>query len=317
MTDVTLTVPAQDQVLKYNATTTQWENVIPDYLTPVNGYTKTEVDTLINTVVTGLEHYESVLSRAGTPPGAPAVGDLYIVNTSPTGLWTGQANNLARWNGTVWEFQPPKVNESHLVEDVAETWHWNGTAWVKVAAASTTGGPAAAGELWVVGDVKQSLLSEPQFTSALPAAERSKWVLADGRDVSGSQYATITGSNRIPDLRGAFLRTAGRNADPTRSSWVAGNLGDFGEDGTALPRNHQFTATTSNDGTHYHSFSLARYFGAAAHDVNNYNPGGSRDGTTENTANAGAHTHNVTITGGGDNETRPKHFCLNVFIKIN
>jgi hypothetical protein len=166
----------------------------------------------------------------------------------------------------------------------------------------------------MIGDVKESVLTEPQFKSLLSTADQLKWVLADGRDVTGSRYATVTGSNKVPDLRGAFLRMAGQNN--ANAGWNGGNLNSFQEDSTARPKT-AFTATTSNDGTHYHSFSLARYFGAAAHDVNNYNPGGSRDGTTETTANAGAHTHNVTITGGGDTETRPKAYSVNYFIKVN
>lgn len=39
-----------------------------------------------------------------TPPGSPAVGSRYIVGTSPTGAWSGQANKLARWLDGTWSF---------------------------------------------------------------------------------------------------------------------------------------------------------------------------------------------------------------------
>ena len=315
--DVTLTSPSDGQLLRFNATTAQWENATPDFLNTTNGYTKVEVDGLVSAITTGLEHFEPVISRANTPPASPASGDLYIVNVAPSGAWAGQANKLALWNGSAWTFAAPKANETHLVQDVAETWHWNGTAWVQVAVASTTGGPAAAGELWMVGDVKQSILLEPAFINELPVAERNKWVLADGRTVTGSRYATITGNNNVPDLRGSFLRMSGNNAATGRTHWSGGAVGDFGEDGTARPKNHDFTGTTNTTGSHSHTFRLKRYFGAAAHDANNYNPGGNYDGTQETTNPNGDHQHTVTINGGGDTETRPKHFCLNFYIKIN
>jgi hypothetical protein len=41
---------------------------------------------------------------ANTPPGSPANGARYIVGTSPTGAWAGQANKLARWLDGAWQF---------------------------------------------------------------------------------------------------------------------------------------------------------------------------------------------------------------------
>lgn len=38
------------------------------------------------------------------PPGSPAAGARYIVGTSPTGAWSGQANKLARWLDGMWTF---------------------------------------------------------------------------------------------------------------------------------------------------------------------------------------------------------------------
>lgn len=320
LSDVTLNAPADKQILQYDQATTQWKNVTPDYLNPTNGYTKTEVDNKITTVVTGLEHFESVLSRVDTPPASPAANDFYIVGATPTGLWAGQANNLARWDGAAWQFEAPKTNESHLVEDVAETWHWNGADWVKVATATTTGGPAAAGELWMVGAIQQSLLTEIEFKSLLAVSEQAKWALADGRDVSGSKYATTTGRSKVPDLRGAFLRMAGDNN--INASWTGGSLNSFGEDTTRRPRTTDFT--TNADGQHAHGVNFVRF--------TRYNSGGGSQGVTQlgsdptaaswggsnassDTVDNGNHSH--TINGGGDTETAPKHYSVNCFIKIN
>ena len=337
LADVTLTTPTGGQILQYRTATSSWENVTPDYLNPTNGYTKTEVDNKISTVVTGLEHYEAVLSRADTPPASPAANDLYIVGATPTGLWTGQANNLARWDGTAWQFETPRANESHLVEDVAETWHWNGTAWVKVATATTTGGPAAAGDLWMVGAVQQSLLSEQEFKTLLSVTEQNKWVLADGRDVSSTKYAQVTGRNTVPDLRGAYMRMAGVNA--SNAAWNGGSLNGFQEDSTARPRTTSLTGTTDDPGTHKHETMLfdedtrmpwgtgrsviaikaAEGDASASYREDIADAGNPAEGPEKAiyTSPAGDHTHTVTIDGGGDAETRPKSYSVNYFIKVN
>lgn len=41
---------------------------------------------------------------ANSPPGSPANGARYIVGTSPTGAWAGQANKLARYLDSAWQF---------------------------------------------------------------------------------------------------------------------------------------------------------------------------------------------------------------------
>ena len=41
---------------------------------------------------------------ANTPPASPANGARYIVGTSPTGAWAGQADRLARWLDGAWQF---------------------------------------------------------------------------------------------------------------------------------------------------------------------------------------------------------------------
>ena len=41
---------------------------------------------------------------ANSPPGSPANGARYVVGTSPTGAWAGQANKLARYLDSAWQF---------------------------------------------------------------------------------------------------------------------------------------------------------------------------------------------------------------------
>lgn len=53
-----------------------------------------------------------------------------------------------------------------------------------------------------IGAVQSALITESQFQAQFGTG----WVLADGRSVTGSRYATLTGKTTIPDLRGVTLR---------------------------------------------------------------------------------------------------------------
>jgi len=129
LADVTLVgTPATGQLLRYNAD--HWENLDPDF------YTRSETDQKLTALASGLEHEEAALSIANDPPAAPAAYDLHIVGTAPTGAWVGHANELAEWDGKAWKFTAARAHEAHLVEADGITWSWNGTAWVKVAAAA-------------------------------------------------------------------------------------------------------------------------------------------------------------------------------------
>jgi hypothetical protein len=289
---------------------------------PTSVYTKVEIDNKLTTLVTGLEHGVSVIDRTNNPPTTPVDDEFYIVGIAPLGAWVGKNNQLAYWNGTAWQFTPPQANEAHLVESESATYTYNATTanWVKVANASTS---AASGDLWQVGSVQQSLLTESQWATAL-GVEATKWVLADGRDVSGSRWATLTGQTRVPDMRGGFLRAAGQNTNAS-TNWNGGAVGSFHDDTTRIPRNTAFTGTTNTTGSHYHASGVPGYddsrgyiYGrlpitAGVPQASNY------FGTaqiTPLTSTDGDHTHTVTVAG-GDVETAPSHFSLNTFIKIN
>ena len=164
------------------------------------------------------------------------------------------------------------------------------------------------GDLWIVGSIQQSMLTEPQWAAAL-GTEASKWVLADGRNVAGSKYATVTGKSTIPDLRGAYMRMAGTNG--TKANWDGGALDTFQDDNTAMPKNRFTTAT---DGTHDHGIGNVDLVKTSGN-THNLEPGtgGAPEGRTTFRA-GGAHSHTIN---GGDTETRPKTYSVNYFIKIN
>ena len=106
----------------------------------VAGYTRTEVDDKISALAKGMSHGEAVMSFLNAPPASPAQYQLHIVGTSPSGAFAGHANELAEWDGAAWVFSTARSGESHLLEDSGQTWHWNGTAWVKVGAVALPAG---------------------------------------------------------------------------------------------------------------------------------------------------------------------------------
>jgi len=64
------------------------------------------------------------------PPGSPGNGDTYIVGSSPTGAWAGQANSVAYFYGGAWYFYPPKEGWIAYLQDETTYRAFNGTSWV-------------------------------------------------------------------------------------------------------------------------------------------------------------------------------------------
>lgn len=139
-----------------------------------------------------------------------------------------------------------------------------------------------------VGDVIHSMLTEEQFI----AENGAGWVLADGRDVTGSKYDTlILGGlgGTVPDMRGQFLRGINNG----RSD------GQEDPDGERSPGHQQIDRV----GEHYHTHPHLRQNGAggsygAVLDFDNPN----------NPVNTDA--FNVGL------DSRPKNVAVNIFIKI-
>lgn len=165
------------------------------------------------------------------------------------------------------------------------------TAWAEGAGEAGLGGGGA------VGDVKHSNLTEVQIQAELD----DTWVLADGRDVTGSAFHTLTGLTILPDCRGQFIR--GKNNGRA--------------DGKENPQGDLALGTYEADESNrvdYRFWQYNVYPGASSVSI----PG---DGTYSGWGTSGNnYTHN-----NGDGvkfktnaaETRPKSATMNVFIKIN
>ncbi len=137
------------------------------------------------------------------------------------------------------------------------------------------------------------------------------YLLCDGTTFDAVKYPTLNtalGGNRLPDMRGMFVK-GGAAPNFTQQNYK-----------TALPTGNTFT--TSASGNHSHTgginvTGLDRDFGTYASGTNNRKDGPvfRTNGVFESTASAGNHTHQV--TGGGDNVTEPKHVVLVYCIKAD
>ncbi len=254
-----------------------------------------------------IQHYadEATLLAATVPNGTLAwADDTNVVFTRAAGTWHRISGPQVSVGTTV----PSTPGAGDMFYDTAPTGKglqlYDGTQWEPAGAPN--------GVLWMVGSIQQSMLTEAQFATQLGAAEAGKWVMADGRSVAGTAYATVTGNATVPDLRGAYLRMAGVNS--TNAAWDGGTLNGWHDDTTRLPRNTAFT--TSNPGGHTHSTSIMKTSSASGNIASgNIAFGDGGNVAISNWTNAaGAHTHTIT---GGDTETRPKTYSVNYFIKVN
>ena len=164
--------------------------------------------------------------------------------------------------------------------------------------------------------------------SAAPAG----WLIANGDTVPNgtgtvqgvtadfSALHTVLGSTygaagRLPDLRGQFIRSwnSGVNADGTASTIDDGRArGSNQGAGTAAPAN-PFTGSTNSAGRHNHTYN------EGAENNANRDPGAAvtnQGRGPRQTTDGGEHTHSISLTGGGDPETRPVNISLLGVIKF-
>lgn len=154
-----------------------------------------------------------------------------------------------------------------------------------------------------VGDIKYSILNPTQFA----AVNGDCWVPMDGRSITGSQLAAITGLSNLPDGGGLFIRsqefTGGANNDPGRTSATA--IATLQQDEL---KSHDHDMETT--GAHIHPIGVRGFAtnGATGAD-------GSGDDPNIFTKSAGDHKHDIYPTGGL--ETRPKNLNFWIYIRIN
>lgn len=70
----------------------------------------------------------AVLAQQDAPPGSPNAGDRYIVGTG-SGAWAGHDDDVARWNGTGWEFFAPREGWQAWQEADGRLWLYASGSW--------------------------------------------------------------------------------------------------------------------------------------------------------------------------------------------
>lgn len=133
------------------------------------------------------------------------------------------------------------------------------------------------------------------------------WLVCDGALYDKTKFPDlfgVLGQDHTPNLIDHFVK-GGSVAEPYTNH----------EYSTALPKHHLFVGTTSTTGAHTHTVKTYGDESSRGH----IDAGGGRfmqnvSGSSSMDP-AGNHQHNVTINGGGDAETAPKHVILMKIIK--
>ena len=160
-------------------------------------------------------------------------------------------------------------------------------------------GTVLGSSFFIVGSVQQTFLTAVEFESIMG----NEWVLADGRDVTGSLYEQVTGNSTVPDCRGLFLRTVGGNANAT----IGGSQADEVIDHVVRSNNSSGSNLSLwfDEGTGARVGAGRTTVRGVAIEIGQRNQTSSADITEARAGNDGAA------------ETRPVNITVNTYIKIN
>jgi hypothetical protein len=275
--------------LSYDEANARFVNLGPDAVFDLSA----GLNLLATNVVTGARYRAEIrvngTSRVfGTQYPAPAAA-AFTLNAS--------GSFLVPRNGTVELYLHSSAN--HSTNQLTVTGDINATFLAGTRRPDLTlyGAVKGQGEGHAVGDIKQSMLTEAQFT----AIHGDTWVLMDGRSVSGSRYASITGNSTVPDARGRHLRSKSFGANSV-TDWALGNV--------------QADAV----GGHTHPFSADSTLSGGAVSSGNGTIMASNGAGLTRRSGGGAPlftTNDSVLTNNSTNENRVKQVTVNTFIKIN
>lgn len=155
--------------------------------------------------------------------------------------------------------------------------------------------PVAFPDILPVGTLVHSMLTEAQFQ----AETSSGWILADGRSVTGSRYAAITGATNAPDCQGRFLRARDAAGTTDPDGTVALGTQKASQN---LSHEHQLRSTSVTSAGVGVDYPVITINSAQATD-----PGSSTNlPATE-----------MPVVAAGASDARPLNIIVNVFIRIN
>jgi hypothetical protein len=182
--------------------------------------------------------------------------------------------------------------------------------WVQLGGSTGTGIDLSGGQMMIgVGCPIGSVMA--WLTATAPPG----WLLCDGQNISQTLYPELFAllGTKVPDLRGAFLRGAGLNVNPTWGSATRA-VNSWQEDTTRMPRVTPFTATARPEGDHTHVVaSEGEDLGGGSGNLVLTTRGGQSYWGARS-GGGGSHGHSITVAG-GDTETAPKNYAVNYIVK--
>ncbi len=263
---------------------------------------------------------------------------IYTLATGGTAIWTEEQEGV-RIEGGVYSVLIGKITPLSNIT-------FNQTLYLGVSVdggtelsprALFTAAPAARYALRAPGSIPSGMV----VSYAGPLTQvPDGWLPCDGRALKSADFPTLynrigttygngsagmgagSGTNfNVPDLRAEFVRglDRGRGVDVDRS------VGSFQNWSTASPVS-KFLVTLQSGGSHNHTFSFINNSGVGTaigvYDASGLTigttfvqPGGGSSSYPVTTSTSGAHTHTISISGGGDAETRPVNTAVHYFIK--
>ncbi len=106
------------------------------------------VNEAVATLESGAKLFTCLSVGDNTPAVGPAGGDQYVLGSSPTGVWTGKAEYVAKYYNSAWIFIPPIAGmQAYAADEDAFYYYDVGGTWVLTGTSGGLGdvtGPASA-----------------------------------------------------------------------------------------------------------------------------------------------------------------------------
>lgn len=134
-----------------------------------------------------------------TPPGSPTTGDRYLIATSPTGAWAGQANAITVYLNGAWKFATPKEGWTCWVDDEDLWLRHDGSAWTAIvdfasSASLTASTTQTQGQQALVRTVNWvGTCANANDVVTLPAAAAGLWCVVINRGAQTLQVFPASG----------------------------------------------------------------------------------------------------------------------------
>ena len=208
------------------------------YLT--DGQNQAEI--LVNDLVDRLEafgFFDVEDRNATSPPGSPAIGDLYHLGGSPTGAWNGQGNKIAGYFDNNWVFYTPQEGWTMWVKNENQAYQYNGSSWLATDSRSanvkrqvlTIIAPGAAEDKTMFRTheaITVTRLSAVLVTAVGSPSVTWKAMFSTDRNAAGT--AVITAGTSTTSITTGSDQTSFNNANIAADSWIwietsASNLG--------------------------------------------------------------------------------------------